>query len=565
MTSQYVQDSIAYAMTVTNGSRVAGKLEKLACQRFLDDLERDDLDFDTESADRVCRFAENLKHVKGKWANKRENIVLTSWQRFIYCNLFGFKRKGTDIRRFRSAYLECARKQGKTTFVVPLSHYMTFAEGEEGAETFFAATTERQAEIAYRMAVQMCRRDPEFKSYFGLETGKTADLPARVTQRSTGSFMQPTIGQGETLDGSSPHCAIVDELHAHPTSAVYDVLVSGMGSREQPLLIAITTAGFDQSGVCYSQRGFVKDILEGHVKEDSTFGIIYTIDDDDDWADENVWPKANPNLGVSINIDYLREQCAQAKAVPSKRNSFLTKHINRWTNASVAWMDMTKWRQCHVPGLKITDFSDWKAFVGVDMATKKDLAAVVILFEKDGQFAAFPEFFLPEDRANDPGHRNSGRYKGWAEEGLLHLTDGNVTDQEEIEDHIKWLCDSFDVKEVGYDPYEATNMAVRLLKEGIPMVEVAQNTRQMSEPAKRLEEITLQGKLMHDHSVLSWTISNCVAKEDVNENILVKKEKGQEEKKIDGAVATIIALNRWIADENETFVYDTQDIRFLQF
>lgn len=567
MKSKYVQSAISYAMATVDGKRIAGRLEKLACQRFLDDLERDDLTFDVKAAHHFCRFASQLTHVKGKWAKEKQKFDPQPWQCFIYCNLFGFMRPDEGVRRFRSAYIETSRKQGKTMLVVPIAHYMTFAEEEEGAETFFAATTEHQAKIAYRMAVRMCRRDPTFKKHFGLDLGKSADLPARVSQASTGSFMEPTIGQGETLDGSSPHCAVVDELHAHTTSAVYDVLVSGMGSREQPLLIAITTAGFDQGGVCYSQRTFVKDILQGTVKDDSTFGIVYTIDEEDDPFDEAVWPKSNPNLGVSVNLSYLQEQARQAQAVPSKRNGFLTKNVNIWTNASVSWMPMDKWRECRAPGMKMTDFADWEAFVGVDMATKKDLAAVSILFEKDGKYAVFPTFFLPEDRVEDRSHRNYQRYHGWAEEGLLALTEGNVTDQGVIEDHIIWLCENFDVREVGYDPYECTNMAVRLLnsEHQIPMVEVAQNTRQMSEPAKKLEEIVLQDNLMHDHDVLSWTVSNCVAKEDVNENILLKKEKNQQERKIDGAIATVIALNRWIAYNNEPFVYDEREIRVLSF
>ena len=565
MLSPHVQDAITYAMATADGKRVAGRLEILACQRFLDDLERDDLIFDAEAAHRVCSFVEGLKHVKGELAGKP--LKLEPWQKFIYVNVFGFKRISDNTRRYRRVYVECSRKQGKSSLSAPVALYMLCADGEEGSEVYTAATTRDQAKIVYEIATQMVRRDPEFRKYFGVDIGQSAILPLAVTQRLTGSKMAALSAQGNTLDGLNPHCAIVDELHAHTSSAVYDVLASALGARRQPLLWAITTAGFDQAGVCYSQRSFVEEILNGVSEDDSTFGIIYTLDKDDDWADEKNWPKSNPNLGVSITLDYLRDECTQALSKPLARNNFLTKHMNIWTNAATAWVDMRKWDECKTPGIQMADYAAWPCYVGIDISTRRDITAVMAVFvnEDESQFAVFGKYFLPEEGIRQQSLKHWHRYQAWAEEGLLELTPGNVVDQSCVEEYVSWLHSNFDVVSCGYDPWNSTNLAVRLHEQDVPMVEVRQTVQQLSEPAKFFDEIILERKIVHNDPILTWMVSNTVVTHDTAGNIRPKKEKGKEEDKIDGVIGTVIALNRFLAERAEPFPYDNRDLMVLSF
>ena len=570
MQSPHVQDAITYAMATVDGKRVAGRLEILACQRFLDDLDRSarkDHDFpyffDEISASKPCRFVEGMKHVKGPLAGK--NIVLEPWQSFAICNIFGWLHVETKLRRFRTAYEEVARKNAKSTKIAPIGLYMLCADGEEGSEVYTAATTRDQAKIVYEIAVQMIRRDKDFRKYFGVDIGQSAMLPLAVTQRLTGSKMQALSAQGNTLDGLNPHCSLIDELHAHNSPAVYNVLDTAMGARAQPLLYAITTAGYDQSGICFQIRNYLAKVLDGSVVDNTFFGVIYTLDDGDEWAEEGNWAKANPNLGISVQLDDIQRQCRRALEIPTERNDFKTKRLNLWVNAATSWMPMEKWNACRVVGMQMADFAHCQWYLGVDMATKKDIASVACIAEDDGRFALFGRHFLPEIRAQEKSHKNADLYAGWAEEGKVHLTSGNVTDQEEIEDFIKWFCESFDVVEIGYDPYEATHMAISLMKENIPMIEVGQNVRNLSEPTKKLEELALERKLMHDDDVLSWCVSNVVTHEDVNSNVYPKKQKGQEHQKIDAAIATIIALNRYLSNQTEPFPYQERGLRVLSF
>jgi phage terminase large subunit-like protein len=323
------------------------------------------------------------------------------------------------------------------------------------------------------------------------------------------------------------------------------VLETATGSRAQPLVWAITTAGSDRSGICYEQRDYVGKVLQGVVEDDNYFGVIYTIDDGDDWTDETVWAKANPNLGVSVSLDDLRGKARKAMQTPSAVGNFLTKHLNVWVNADSAWMDMRAWDACTNRALRIEDFAGQPMWGGLDLASKVDIASKVLIFERpgDGKICVFDRHWLPERAIEES--RNS-QYDGWRRSGHLQVTDGEVTDYDEIERDILDDCARFQAQQLGYDPHQATQLVGHMLDQGVPMVEVRPTVLNFSEAMKTVEAWVLQGKLEHTGSpVLTWMISNVVCHHDAKDNIYPRKERV--ENKIDGVVALITAVNRYLA------------------
>jgi phage terminase large subunit-like protein len=395
----------------------------------------------------------------------------------------------------------------------------------------------------------MLRRDPRVASQFGIGVGEHA-----CWVRSTSSTYKPLNAEGSTLDGLNVHFAAVDELHAHKRRDVWDVLETATGARRQPLLWAITTAGSDRSGICYEVRDYVVKVLKGVVEDHNIFGIVYTIDDDDDWTDETVWAKANPNLGVSVSLEDLRSKCRKAMQTPSAVGNFLTKHLNRWVNADSAWMDMRAWDRCANPALQLADFAGEECWEGLDLASKVDINSDVRIFERasDGKIVAFCTHWLPERAVEES--RNS-QYEGWQRRELLRVTPGEVIDMDAIETEILDGCKRFAVQAVGYDPHQATQLVGHLLDENVPMVEVRPTVLNFSEPMKTLEAWVLQGKFEHNGDpVLTWMVSNVVCHRDAKDNIYPRKERP--ENKIDGVVALLIAVNRYLAARSVTSLDD---------
>ncbi len=535
----YSERSRGYAERVISGQEVAGKYEKLAAQRFIRDLERQQdplwpYEFDENLANRACAFIEQLPHIKGKWARQRLKITLEDWQCFIVCNQFGWVRKSTRLRRFITSYLEVARKNAKSTLAAGIGLYMLAGDGESGAEVYSAATTGDQARIVFDVARQMVLREGAFAA-----AGVEAQIRGVYMPDDARKF-EPLNAEGSTLDGLNPHLSIIDELHAHKRRDVYDVLDTARGSRDQSLLLSITTAGTDRAGICYEQRTYVTKILDCVFEDDSYFGIIYTIDDDDDWMDPGVWRKANPNFGISVLPDDFERSAREAANKPSSLNNFLTKRLNVWVNADSAWMDMRAWDACADPDLAEDQFFGEECIAALDLASKVDIAAKAKLFQRGEKFYAFLKYYLPESAAEDG--RNS-QYSGWARQGLLTLTPGNVTDFDQIEADIRDDAQKYDLREVPFDPFQATQLSSHLLAEGIPMVEMRPTVLNFSEPMKQLEALVLQKRLIHNGDpVLAWMISNVVCHRDAKDNIYPRKER--EENKIDGVVALIMALGR---------------------
>lgn len=543
----YVGIARQYAEDVVAGRIPACKWTQRACQRQLDDLERTEWPyrFDAERASHVCRFIELLRHVKGRWARTGERLRLEPNQVFRLTTVFGWI-DAAGRRRFKTAYIEVPRKNAKSTESAGVALYCLTADDEPGAEVYSAATTRDQARVVWDVARRMVDKDPAMRARFGVATGAHT-----VYVEEAGSVFRPlSRDQQGNHDGLNVHCGIVDELHAHKTRDMFDVLETATGSRDQPLLWQITTAGFNRAGICYEQRAYVVKILDGVVDDPEYFGIIYTIDEDDDWTDPDIWRKANPNWGVSVDPDDIARKARKAMEMAAARNNFLTKHLNVWVNADTAWMDMLAWDRCGDPALTPEDFLGQPCWVPLDLASKVDIAAKGLLFRQqidgDWHYYWFGRFYLPEAAAEDG--RNS-QYGGWADEGRLVLTPGNVCDYEYIRQDLRDDQSRFEIQEVPYDPFQATQLSVELMSEGFPMVEVRPTVLNFSEPMKELESLVLSGRFHHDGCpVMAWMISNVVCHLDAKDNIYPRKE--FPENKIDGPVALIMALGRAMVQDS---------------
>jgi phage terminase large subunit-like protein len=377
----HTERAVRYAQCVIAGEIVACKLTRLACERFLNDLKRDDWKwrFDEALASRACTFIEHLPHIKGQWARQRLKITLEDWQVFIIANIFGWVDRDTGLRRFLTVYLEVARKNAKSTLAAGIGLYMLAADGEPGAEVYSAATTGDQARIVFEVARQMVLREPDFV-HGGIDPQRHG-----LYMPDDARKFEPLNAEGSTLDGLNPHCTIIDELHAHKRRDVYDVLDTARGARDPSLLASITTAGSDRAGICYEQRTYVVKVLEQVFEDDRYFGVIYTLDDTDDWTDPAVWPMANPNYGVSVLADDFERSAREAMNKLAAQNNFLTKRLNVWCSASTAWMNMLTWKQCADPSLSIDEFRGMPCYVGIDLATKVDMAAGAAVFCSAGR------------------------------------------------------------------------------------------------------------------------------------------------------------------------------------
>jgi len=546
----------AYAQAVVTGDLLACEWVIAACQRHLSDLTRqNDPDFpflfnptmvDNESkqfrpVERVCYFIEQLPHVKGKWARDKLKLKLEDWQVFIEGSVFGWIDRNTGLRRFKTAYIEVPRKNAKTTLCSGNGLYLLMRDDEVGAEVYSAATTSDQAKISWSIAHQMVNKSPGMQRRFGVR-----NYAHSISDETNGSFFQYLSSDSKGLDGLNISGAIVDELHAHKTREVWDVIDTGTGSREQPLLFIITTAGSNRAGICYEQRMYVTKILQNVADDDSFFGIIYTIDKDDGWTDPTIWAKANPNYGVSVSPADLMRKCKKAKAMPSAQNNFKTKHLNIWVNADQAWMNMQDWDECGDPTLSIDDFAGEDCICALDLSSKTDIAARVALFTKNidnkPHYYIFGKYYLPFDTIEKQGN---DMYAGWVEDDLLTSTPGNVIDFDYIEEDLRAISSTYQITEVPFDPFQATQLSTRMLAEGFNMIEMRPTTLNFSEPMKEVEALTLERRLHHTGCpIMTWMISNVVCHTDNKDNIYPRKERV--ENKIDGVISLIMALGRSI-------------------
>jgi len=559
MAADFVGTATGYAQAVVKGKIVACKWVKLACKKHLDELKASrrrvfPYYFDPDAANKVCTFLSLMPHTKGKWARKRETITLEPWQCFAFCVLFGWKIKKNDRRRYRKAYFAVPRKNGKSIIGSGIGLFMFAADGEFGAEVYSGATTEAQAWEVFRPAKQMLERTPQLQQALGAEVWAKALLSP-----ADGSRFEPVIGKPG--DGASPSCAIVDEYHEHDTSELVDTMETGMGAREQPLLLMITTAGFNIAGPCFDQEQDAKKVLDGVLDDPELFALIYTIDDGDDWTSPAVLRKANPNFGISVDEDFLLAQQRQATQSASKQTRFKTKHLNIWCSAKSAWLNMLEWNRCADLALRPEQFRGERCYITLDLASRSDVCVIMLMFvrEIEGKqhFYLFGHYYLPEHAIeNDP--KNSNVYRKWVIEGFLQQHDGAEIDFDLIEEDTLELIGHYGPEEVVFDPFRAAQLEQRLTKRGITAVEVGQTVKNLSLPMKEFESAIKAGRVHHDgNPLLTWMASNVVAKLDAKDNIYPRKEKP--EQKIDGPVAAIMGIARAISGEVATTSFWDKD------
>ena len=535
----------AYAEAVAAQEIVAGRYVRLACERFLRDLKRSDWPyrFDEAKANRAPALMQLLPHVKGKWAAKSEKIRLEAWQLFSECNLFGWVRDDCGLRRFRQSYEEIPRKNGKSIRAAARGIYLFAADGEHGAEVYSGATTEKQAHEVFRPAWQMVQKLDGLRGRFGIELAGNSKNPGTMYRTDDMSKFETLIGKPG--DGSSPHGAIIDEYHEHDTDHMVDAMQTGMGAREQPLLSIITTAGSNLGGPCYEKRRDVIRILEGQVEDETVFGILYGIDEGDEWDDPASLVKANPNYGISVFPEFLNAQLAEARRSASKQNSFRTKHLNDWVGARSAWMNMLAWQR-QKRELKVEQFKGCRCWIAVDLASKKDVAALVMLFERDGAYWCIPKFYAPESAAEE-----NDKYRDFASAGFLKLTPGNMTDYAFVEEELISLASQVALQDVSFDDWQANYLMTRVGERGVPTVAYNQTVKNMSAPMKEVEARILNRTLWHDgNPVMTWMMGNVVCKMDAKENVYPRKENDNDPRcKIDGPVSLIMSMGRALAEQ----------------
>lgn len=556
----YCARALAYAEAVISGDIPACAYVKQACQRQLDDLANPPTGytFDEDKATRVCRFVELCPHIKGELAKNGELIKLADWQIFILTTVFGWvNEKGH--RRFRRVYTEVPRGNGKSTFTSPIGLFMLALDEEQGAEVYSAATTRDQARIVFRDAQAMARRMPQFRKRFGI------DVPAQaITQLKTNSTFQALSADGHTLDGLNIHFAGIDELHAHKTREVYDVLETGLGKRPQSMLWMITTAGSNKFGICFEVRDYVLKVLAGHAKgvaAEATFGIVYTIDEDDDPYSEEALRKANPNWGISVNPDMVLQTAAKAYDQATARANFLTKHLNTWVDANSALFDTEHWRKCEDKALDELEFAEDESVLALDLASKIDMAAKVNCYRReiDGKdhFYVFPRFYLPRAAIEEDRHP---MYRGWEMQGDIEATAGETIDFAVIEDEIRLECPGRNIAAVVADPWQANYLVTNLQRDGFPAEEFRQTVANMSEATKTLDALMREGRIHHPgNAVMNWMIGNVVGHFDAKDNVYPRKELPAN--KIDGAVALIMALGWFVKNkeaESESYLHSDE-------
>lgn len=543
-----------YARDVVEGRIVACKWVKLAAQRHMNDLARSEVGdwpyvFNPELTDaqgkfyrpgeRICRFAELMPHIKGDWAARSQRIKLEPWQVFVLAVGFGWVNRITFKRRFRVIDLFVPRKNAKSTLASVIGLFLLAVDGEFGAEIYSGATSQDQAMEVFRPALLMARATPEYRQRYGITVNAS-----NLSVAENNSKFEPVIGKPG--DGASPSCAIVDEYHEHKTPELYETMQTGMGARSQPLMLVITTSGTNVSGPCYTHQVELQKILEGMIENDQRFGIIFTVDEDDDWTSEESLIKANPNYGISVDAEFLRLQQRDAIADPRKQNTFKTKHLNIWCAAASPWINLYNLQQCGDSSLILESFAGEECVTGLDLASTTDIASKMNLFKReiDGldHYYAISRNYVPEAAVEKP---DNAHYRGWVNAGHLIQTSGNMIDLELIQQDTLDDSETVTLREVAKDQWGGQQLGANLSNEGIEVVDIPMQVRYLSEPMKFIAGLIDADppRFHHDgNPAFIWMMSNVEVKADHNENIFPRKQRA--ENKIDAAIALIVAMSR---------------------
>lgn len=522
-----------YVEDVLNGKIVVGELIKLACQRFKDDLQRQDIYFNESIVDKAINFIGTLKHFMGKSSGK--HFKLENWQQFIIANIVGWYWKDGNTRRFTSSYIEVSRKNGKTALAAALCLYYLIADGEDGAEVDLAANSKEQAKIAFEFCSSFSKQlDPKGKYL----------KPYRdnVQFALNNSKLKVFAADDSKLDGFNASFGLIDEYHAAKNSKVRDVIKSSMGMRNNPHLCTITTAGFDKTLPCYKLRSTSIEILNKLKTDDSMFIAIYSLDDKDDWTDKDNWVKCTPNLNVTVTSKYIKEQVQSAINNPSEEVGVKTKTLNLWCDVADVWLPESYIVKAS-KDIHLEDFRDCECYIGVDLSATSDLTAVSYLIEKDNIYYFKTDYYLPESALVDKPDRET--YKLWKQQGLITITAGNVTDYDYITNDIVAASNILNIQKIGYDKWNATQWAIHATEIGLPLEEYPQTMGNFNRPTKELERLILSGNTVIDNNEITrWCFRNVELKSDYNGN--VKPNKGIKSKKIDGVIAIIQALGMYL-------------------
>jgi len=548
----FVSKAHNYALDIVSKKIVANKYIYGACERYLSDLDNKEANFyfDPDIAERYLRVVQKFQHVEGVW--KTKNIIYEPWQCWVFANVMGFQSKITGFRRFRTAHLEVARGNAKSTMASQMLLYFLALDNPNGNLISTVATKRDQARIVLDSARAMANKNKSFLRSTGVRV-----LAHSVIHEESNSVARALSADYGSMDGLKDVLAICDELHAM-NRKVFEVITSGMSKRKDSLLMCITTAGDDTQSVGYYQTQFAKKVATGEVQDESFFSAVYTLDEEDDWADESVWIKANPGLGISVDLDSLRAKVEKALVSPSDIANIRIKHMNVWVSEANAFYSLKEWDKCADPTLKLENFIKKDVRLGLDLASHIDITSIVYLFREKDMYYLFDKSYLPEDTIKQ---KNNAFYENCIADGSLIPTKGAVISYDKIQEELKQAAKKFTVHECMYDAWSATQVAQNLSDE-MEMVKVPMNTANLSEPMKTFDTLIKEGKIRHNGSpLLRWCLGNVVGKEDHNSNVFPRKS--HEKMKIDPIVAALLALAGWLAAPEEKSIYESRGIRVL--
>ena len=529
-----------YAQDVLNGSIVAGELVRLACKRFIDDFERPELEFRAEIVDRFITFCSLIKHFKGKSAG--EQFKLEPWQQFIGANILGFYYKNTNDRKYTNSLLCVSRKQGKTALAALFCLWFLIGDGESGAEVDLAANSRQQAQIAYEFCTNYARQlDPSGKELKCLRTG--------IKLKLNDSNLNVFAADSTKLDGFNASFALIDEYHAAKDSRLYDVLKSSQGQRKNPHLMVISTVGFSITSPFKKLYDTDCEILHGLKEDDSTFAMIFALDDGDDWRDERVWRKIAPNLDITVTTKYLREQVIQAENNVSAETGILVKNFNVWQQVTNIWIPDSYVNRCFKK-ISYSDFNEDTSlcYCGTDLAAVGDMTAVSCMYTRDDDDKLYfiTEYFLPETALTESANREL--YKQWKRQGLLTITEGNVTDYTYITRMMLKRNSHIPIRKVAYDSWNSTQWAIEATEQGLPLEPYSQSIGNFNRPTRELERLIRSQKVViQTNEITRWMFRNVLLKHDHNDNVKPTKG-GTGNQKIDGVIAILEALGIYLLE-----------------
>jgi phage terminase large subunit-like protein len=542
-----------YIHNVQSGKLVTCGFTKMAVQRFVDDMAKGQergLYFNANKAEAVIKFFRLLQHSKGKHRGKA--FQLEDWQQFIVANIYGWRIEDPDgPRRFRTSYVEVPRKNGKTTLAAGCGLFAAFIEDEGEPHVYTAATKRDQAKIAFTECKSLIRNSPALRQ--GIEVYQN-----KLTIEKLGAFIEPLSADARTLDGLNPHFAVIDELHAHRTSEVVDVIRTATGARTSPHILEITTAGVDKQGVCWDHRSYTEKVLAGTLQDDSWFGMIFTLDEGDDYRNPEVWIKANPNLGVSLHEKIVADAVHEAMNRPTAENSILRYHFNVWTQSVDKWIAAKYWPQ-NSAVLDEGMLQDLPCYAGLDLASTRDFNALVLLWHNayTNTFYTRQWFWIPQDRVAERMEHATINWRKWVKARHLNEVPGNVMDNEVLAGSVTQILTKYKAQ-LAYDRAMAYSGTIQeIVRSGVQTTPQAQSMSALSAPAKELEKAIASGRLQHDgNPVMQWMMDNVMIYADGNDNIKLSKKSSVE--KIDGPVALVMAMAEFLDSNVQTKVYTHQ-------